>query len=182
MRKGIIFTILSFWLFTGFSQNQDIDTTAIAFKAKLLTVSEYGIADKNQVLKDVESQKITFLKTKYENFIFMRVDFAQPYRLPEGRSQTLNRDCSYYIAYNLTDCRYYKLGGFDSLDIDVFFKELKLREGTVFKDIEEGKEIEGIDVYCLHEYYLMSKKKRLKKGFTCLDNCSKKTETTIRSY
>lgn len=182
MKKGIIFTFLCFWLSICFSQDKKIDTSAIGFKAKLFTVSEYGISNKNQILKDIEEQEITFLKTQYENFIFMKVDFAQPYRLPQDHTQTLKRDCSYYIAFNTIDSRYYRLGGFDNLDIDSFFKDLELRESTVFKDIAEGKEIEGIDVYCLHEYYKMNKKKRLKKGFKCLDNCSQKTETKIITY
>lgn len=182
MKKVIIFTTLLFCLSIGFSQGIDTDTTAVAFKAKLLTISEYGIADKNQILKDIENQKITFLKTKYQSFIFMKVDFAQPYRLPTGSTQTLKRDCSYYIAFNLSNSIFYKLGGFDTIDIDSFFEALEVNESGIFKDIAEGNEVEGIDIYCLHEYYLMNKKKRLKKGFTCLDNCSEKTETTIRSY
>jgi hypothetical protein len=182
MRKVIIFTILCFWLSNSFSQNIDVDTTAIGFKAKLFTVSEYGISDKNQILKDIENQKIKFLKTKYKSFIFMKIDFAQPYRLPTGSTQTLKRDCSYYIAFNVSNSIFYRLGGFDAIDIDSFFEALEVTEIGIFKDISEGEEVEGIDIYCLHDYYKMSKKKRLKKGFCCLDNCSKKTETKIRTY
>lgn len=180
MKRLIIFTLLCFWLSNTFGQN--IDTTAISFKAKLLTVSEYGISNKSQILKDIENQKIKFLKTQYENFIFMKVDFAQPYRLPENHTQTLKRDCSYYIAFNVLNSIFYKLGGFDTIDIDSFFKDLEAVENVIFKDIAEGNEIEGIDIYCLHEYYKMNKKKRLKKGFRCLDSCSKKTETKIITY
>lgn len=182
MRNGIILTTLLFCLTIGFGQSKNIDTTAIAFKAKLLTVSEYGIADKSQILKDIESQKITFLKTKYESFIFMKVDFDQPYRLPTGSTQTLKRDCSYYMAFSVSNSILYRLGGFDTIDIDSFFEALEANESSIFKDIETGKEIEGIDIYCLHEYFKMSKKKRLKKGYSCMDNCSNKTETTIRTY
>ena len=182
MRKQIIFTLLFFYLFTGFGQNKKIDITAIAFKAKLLTVSEFGVSNKNQILKDIENQKITFLKTKYENFVFMKVDFNQPYRLPIGRTQTLKRDCSYYIGFNVLTSVFFRLGGFDTIDIDDFFTSLKANESPIFKDIEEGEEIQDIDVYCLYEYYQMSKKKRLKKCFNCMDNCSKKTETVIRTY
>ncbi|WP_179317218.1 hypothetical protein [Winogradskyella undariae] len=182
MKKGIIFTMFCFWLSFCFSQNKEIDTSAIGFKAKLFTVSEYGISDKNQILKDIENQKITFLKTKYESFIFMKIDFAQPYRLPTGSTQTLKRDCSYYIAFNVSNSIFYRLGGFDTIDVDSFFEALEVNESGIFKDIEEGKEIDGIDIYCLHDYYQMSKKKRLKKGFKCLDNCSKKTETLIITH
>ena len=181
MRNIIILIILCFHTPYGFSQ--DKDSVSIAFKAKLFTVSEYGIADKNQIIKDIESQGVTFLKTKYDNFVFMKIDFSQPYRLPNNHTQTLYRDCSYYIAFNVSNSMFYRLGGFDKIDIDSFFEDLKASEGIIFKDFgATSNEIEDIDIHCLYNYYSMKKKKRRKKGFNCLVNCSKKTETTITTY
>lgn len=182
MKRLVTLIFLSYIVNIHGQDKMTIDTLAISFKAKLFTTSEYGISDKEQILKDIENQKIQFLKTQYENFVFMKVDFAQPYRIPQESTQTLNRDCSYYIAFNVTNSIFYRLGGFDKIDIDSFFEALEVNESGIFKDIVEGKEIEGIDIYCLHEYYKMSKKKRLRKGFKCLDNCSQKTETTIITY
>jgi len=179
MRKIILMLVLvNCYLTNAFSQER-IDSTSIAFKAKLFTVSEYGISNESEILKDIQSQKIIFLKTKYEHFLFMKISFSQPYRLPNKHTQTLYRDCNYYLAFNIEDSRFYKLGGFDILDIDSFFEDLQLREDSIFKDIEEGKEIDEIDIYCLYDYYKMKKRKRVKKGFNCLDNCAKKTETSI---
>lgn len=153
---------------------------SIAFKAKLFTVSEFGSSTKEQILNDITNQDLTFLDTMYENFLFMKISFSQPYRLPNNHTLTLYRDCNYYLAYSVKSFRYYKLGGFDSIDIDTFFKDLKLREGNIYMDYSEGgREISGIDIYCLHDYYKIKKCKRIKKGYTCFENCKENTETTI---
>ena len=38
------------------------DSSAIMFKAQLMTISEYGIGNKEQIIKDLTSQKTKFLK------------------------------------------------------------------------------------------------------------------------
>lgn len=182
MKKLILLIIALICFANLFSQNKSIDSTAIGFKAKLFTVSEFGISDSNEILKDIENQKIKFLKTQYLNFIFMKVEFEQPYRMPDNRTQTLSRECNYYIAFNIVDSRYYKLGGFNTLEVDAFFEDLEMREGTYFKDISGGNEIEEIDIYCLYEYYKMNQKKRFRKGFKCLNNCKDLTQTKIRTF
>ncbi|MBO6879079.1 hypothetical protein [Winogradskyella sp.] len=183
MRKIVLLIVVLFCLSNSYCQNRDVDSLSIGFKAKLFTVSEYGIADKDQILEDIENQKIKFLNTKYDNFIFIKVYFSQPFRIPGNRTQTLYRDCSYYLAYNTLDPTFYKLGGFNSVDIDSFFTALKANESSIFKDFgAKSEEIEEIDIHCLYDYYKMKKKKRFKKGFNCLDNCSKKTKTKITTY
>ncbi|WP_143569889.1 hypothetical protein [Tenacibaculum agarivorans] len=180
--KKIIFLILVLVSFTVNCQKASIDTVSIAFKAKLFTVSEYGVSDKNQVIKDIESQKIEFLETKYKKFLFMKILFSQPYRLINSSVNTLERNCYYYLAFGIDDSRYYRLGGFSNLDVDSFFRDLELREEGIFTDIDNGKEVDGIDIYCLHEYYKMNHKKRFRKGFNCFENCSDGTQTTIEIH
>ena len=181
MKKArIILVLISLYSINTFSQEQKIDSASIAFKAKLFTVSEFGSSTKEQILSDISNQDLTFLDTMYKNFLFMKISFSQPYRLPNNHTQTLYRYCDYYLAFSVKNSRYYKLGGFDSIDIDAFFKDLKLREGFVFKDFAEGgREISGIDIYCLHDYYKIKKCKRIKKSYTCFENCKDITETTI---
>ncbi|WP_440068931.1 hypothetical protein [Tenacibaculum discolor] len=180
MRKIVLLIIIYSYVVNVFSQENELED--IAFKAKLFTVSEYGVDKKDIILTDIENQKLDFLKTKYKKFVFMRIKFSQPYRIPKDREQTLNRVCSYYLAFNTKDSRYYKLGGFSNLDIDAFFKDLEAVEDTIFGSIEEGQEVEGIDISCLFSYYELSKRKRLRKGFSCFDNCCVKTETKITTY
>lgn len=173
--------ILLLFLVSTMANSQKLskrDSTNILFKAKLFSISEYGIANKEEIMKDIEEQKAVFLETLYEHFVFIRVDFSQPYRQLNHSILTLNRECSYYLAFNVLDSRFYKLGGFGTVDIDDFFNDLKLRELTVFKGIS-GSEVDGIDIHCLYEYFELSKKKRKKKGYTCFDGCKNENETIV---
>jgi len=175
--KKLLIIILFLLSIDTFGQGVNIDSTAIAFKAKLFTVSEYGMAKKQLILKDIENQNLIFLKTKYKHFLFMKISFSQPYRLPNHEIQMLVRQCDYYLAYNTFDSKYYRLGGFDSVDIDSFFKDLKLREGYIFKN--NCNEISEINIHCLYSYYSMKHKKRIKKGFKCFSKCSDETKQEI---
>jgi hypothetical protein len=176
MKLLCLITSILFAFTVSAQKNQSVDSLSVLFKAKLFTVSEYGVSNKEQILKDIENQKGRFLKTKYKNFMFIKIDFDQMYR--SGRYViSFNRPCSYYIAFNVVDSRYYRLGGFDNIDIDSFMKDLKRRETTVFDF--DGNEIEDMDIYCLDNYYSLSRKKRLKKGFNCFANCVSRTETEV---
>lgn len=169
----LIFIIIPFFIFAQ-QEKAIVDSINIAFKAKMLTISEYGIGSKEDVIRYAEKQELTFLKSVYANFLFIKVDFSQPYINSKGSERTLLRQCSYYLAYNTVDCRYYKLGGFSSIDIDVFFKDLELREGDWFKTMD--RHIEEIDIYCLEEYQSWSKRKRYKKGFRCFSDCKEEAQ------
>lgn len=180
--RNLILIFLLFLRFSAFGQTEEIDSCAIKFKANLLTVSEYGIASKQTILNDIESQEVEFLKTKYKNFFFLRIRFSQPYRTSESGFQTLDRDCYYYIAYNIRDKKFYRLGGFDSIDIDSFINDLQSLESNNIIDWEERNEIQEIDIDCLFDYYNLSPKKRLKRKFKCFENCSENTRMNYREY
>lgn len=174
------YTLLCFlFCFTHlYSQEKTaIDTTAIIFKANLFTVSEYGIASKEYILKDIEEQNVKFLKTSFESFCFLKIQFSQPYRTSNNSELTLDRTCAYYIAYNITKKKFYRLGGFDAVNVDDFIKDLELQEGGNSFDLVNLNEIEEININCLYEYFYLSKKKKLKHKFTCFKCCAENTKT-----
>lgn len=180
MNKTFILSVLLYTLNCNCYSQNAIDSTAIAFKAKLFTVSEYGSATKEKILTDIEEQRIKFLKTSYKSFIFMKISFSQPYRLNDSTQTTLIRNCFYYLAFNKISSRFYRIGGFDNLDIDNFIEDLGGSGDVVFTF--EGEEVEEFDIVCLHEYYRMNKKERLKKGFHCFKNCREITQTILKEY
>jgi hypothetical protein len=159
-----------------------IDSAAVVFKANLFTVSEYGIASRETILRDIESQEVIFLKTKYKTFSFLKIDFSQPYRSSDNARSTLVRNCFYYIAFNKIKNKFYRLGGFDALDIEDFIKDLESQEGVNVVDWENGNEVEGIAIECFYEYIHLNKKKRSKKKFTCFECCSENTRTYYIEY
>lgn len=107
----------------------------------------------------------------------MKIKFSQPYRTSDNSELTLDRNCFFYIAFNIIKMKFYRLGGFDSVNIDDFIKDLESQEGVNVIDWVNGNEIEEIDMDCLYEYFYLSKKKRLKQKFTCFESCSENTRT-----
>ena len=85
---------------TSFAQQKEIDSVDIEFKAKLLTVSRYGVSAKELISNDVENQKIIYLKSEYKNFIFLKIKFEQPYRLDDDSEKISFGHCNYYLSYN----------------------------------------------------------------------------------
>lgn len=183
MNYKLIIFFSVFFCFHTYCQNAAVDSTLIKFKATLFTLSEYGIANKEQILKDVENQEIIFLRTKYKHFVFLKIKFSQPYRLGRGSSEnTFIRDCYYYVAFNNRDKKFYRIGGFDNLNIDDFINDLDSVEKDYTIDWNDRNEIEGIDIDCLYNYAKLSKKEKLKKGFTCFENCSNVTRLYYVEY
>lgn len=178
MRKKLLIILICFICNSYCHGQQIVDSSSVAFKAQLFTVSEFGIAKKDSIIKYISSQKTTFLKTLYKDFMFIKVDFSQPYTQSDGSKLTLFRNCSYYMGYNKRNSTFYRLGGFDVVDVDIFFNDLKLSDGIMFYTFDDG-EIEGMSVQCLYSYYQLSKKKRIKRGFHCFDKCSENTQLYI---
>ena len=56
--------------------------------------------------------------------------------------------------------------------------DLKLRESLIIKGINKN-EVEGINIYCLYQYYNLSTKKRFKKGYKCFTDCKDVTQSVI---
>ncbi|GGB73309.1 hypothetical protein GCM10007424_11510 [Flavobacterium suaedae] len=177
MIKKILINIVIFYITNSlYSQTQSVDSVSIAFKAKLFTVSEYGIANKEQILLDIESQEAKFLKTVYKNFFFLKIKFSQPYRNSNISVRTLNRKCYYYIAFNIIENRFYRLGGFNSLDVIDFISDLGNIENINIENWNKDL-VQEIDIDCLYEYYYLDDKKRFKKKFLCFPNCNENTKT-----
>lgn len=180
--KRIVFVILiAFTLNSSAQELTKRDSINIAFKAKLLTTNEDGISySKESILQNIEQQKTTFLKTIYKNFVFIKVECSQKYNLLEGGTMTRFGDCNYYLAFNTEFSRFYKLGGFDTLDIDAFLAKLGASEKMgIFNRLDVG-EIEEIDIDCLYNYSELSLRKRRKRGYSCLGSCNETTKTIIR--
>ena len=175
MRLVVIF-ILTFILAQD-CFGQSVDSLALKFKAQLLTTSRYGLANSDSLLSDITDQRVTFLSSPSSNTILLKVVFDQKYFTGDVEDQILwLGDCSYYLAFNIKRNTFYRLGGFDELDIDEFFDDFETVDHNLV-NIEYAKTSE-IDFYCLKEYAETSSKKRLNKSL-CIPCCSEKLETTL---
>lgn len=156
-----------FVCFSTVASAQLIDSASIAFKAKLFTTSRYGIENKFLILEDIENQELKFLNSSIPNIVLMRIKFNQKYYMGESREMTLIGNCFYYIAFNLKNKKFYRLGGFDSNDLQEFFGECDIIENLNWISNEEE-----IDFLCLLTYSKLPKKKKAKKGFECFKSCN----------
>jgi len=189
IKKIILIPYFLFSVILSAQNEKAIDSATIAFKAKLLTINRQGISDVEGMLNQINQKKVKFLNTKYEDFIFLKIDFTDTFY--EGKiylnhndsvGRTLFGSCFYYLAFNKKNAKFYRLGGFDIVDIDDFIRDLEEQEVIIFKDLEGGNEIEGMDINCLYNYYQMKPKKRLRKGYSCFSKCSKEIVTKIGSH
>lgn len=162
-----------------YSQERAIDTSNIAFKAKLLTLSRVGVTDSISILNNVLSQDVHFIPNRSENIILLKIKFDQEYYLGSSKSRKgWFGSCNFYLAYNDITKDFYRLGGFDSEDIDAFFVDIQTSKSKLdtydFLFNEDFSEVvyEDINISCLQEYYKMKPKKKNKKGLTCFEKCS----------
>ena len=143
------------------SAQVEIDTSAVLFKAKLLTISRFGLADEKTTLKDITEQEAVLLYSPSENLLLIRVDYSQSDLLGE---------CSYYLAFNKTTSTFYRLGGFDTLDLSDFFEDLTPDDYQIY-DLDFLEESE-IDFTCLAKLAELPPGKRIKRKHECFPKCS----------
>ena len=166
-----------FFLSISNSQITEKDSVNIAFKAKLLTTSRFGLADTSTIKKSIQKQDLEFISNPTNSIILLKIKFDQKYYMNnKNRANFFYGKCYYYLSYNTKTNKFYRLGGFDSLDIKDFFNDLNYiekqeKEKLFLKGFDS--DYDGIDIICLSNYNDLSKKKKRKKGFKCFNICSK---------
>lgn len=172
-KVGLLFFILFSTLLLGQSYKfAPVDSSGIVFKARLLTLERQGIVNKKFLLNDIEDRDLFFLKTNYKNFIFFKIKTKPPVGWYN------NNYCYYYLAYNVKTRTFYKLGGFDYLDLDDFFEDLFEYE---VPSMNFNDDVVELDLECLFRFYIFPKKKRLKKKNICYCTCSEEIIEVIEN-
>lgn len=168
LKQNIKKTLLFFLILCGtmFSQKNSLtklDTLGIEFKAKLLTIERNGLPNKNYIIEEIEERKILYLKTEYTDFMFLKIIALSPVGWYK------NSFCNYYLSYNKKTRVFYKLGGFDFLDLDSFFEDLSHNQLSMW---EFETDVEEINLECLYKYYILPEKKKNRKKINCHCKCS----------
>lgn len=152
------------------SNVQSIDSTLIAFKAKLLTTSRLGVTDSLTMLRSIQGQQLEYLYSPIPDVILMKVKFDQKYFTVRDGYIELIGTCYYYLAFNVANNKFYRLGGFEALDIEEFFSEVQsIEEALIDTNHYSGTDV---DFYCLLEYSQLSKKKKARRGSDCFQSCN----------
>lgn len=169
-----------FLLISTFTLSQKTDSKDIAFKAKLLTLDRHGVLNEDKLLEDITNQKLEFIEyNDFSNWVFMKIDFNQIYgNYIDNNSILWLGNCSFYIAFRNENSKFYRLGGFDALDINDFIKDL--RQDIEYIPILSNENLnEIIDINCMESFFEMTEKKKFKKGYQCYSPCSEKLSTTL---
>ncbi|HRJ31910.1 MAG TPA: hypothetical protein PLV21_00065 [Cyclobacteriaceae bacterium] len=145
MKTEIKILIVSIALFIGASHLKiiaQVDTSRVVYKAKLLTISRFGITDSISTLNTIQSQSSHLLKSNSSEFIFIKIKFDQPYDIllkqdSSNRGFSWFGHCYYYLAFSSSKGKYYRLGGFDVSDTKDFLKDVKEIEVLQLLKVEE---------------------------------------------
>ncbi len=170
-------------IISGLCYSQEKDTADIAFKAKLLTLNRHGVLDEDRLLEDIKKQKLEFIEyNDSSNWVFMKITFDQKYGDHYDNSYVIwLGGCYFYIAYRKEKSKFYRLGGFDALDLDDFISDI--HNDIEYIDFLYNEELnKEIPIDCIESYVKKSKKKRLKHGYKCFQKCSDTLTTTLIVY
>ncbi len=178
MKKYIPIIFLALFFQLGHSQKKD--TADIAFKAKLLTIDRHGVLDQDKLLEDILKQKLEIIEhSDSSNWIFMKIKFDQKYGDYYDNSYVAwLGECYFYIAYRKEKSKFYRLGGFDSLDLDDFVNDIQ-NDIEYFKILSNGKLNNEVPINCIESYVELPERKRLKKEYNCFQKCSDILTTTL---
>lgn len=160
------------------TRNDSTFLTEIVNKAKLLTLSKYGLLDINTTVERLLNQnfRIDYYKNNGE-YLIISIDHNQPFdvdysfKLTWIRSEPL--DCHYRIIYSFNTGEYYKLEGFDSCDfLELYGLTQKLGD-TFLPLISEDKSkynFRGwLKLRCLKKQFV---KKKANSAKDCSCKCS----------
>ena len=132
-------------------------------KAKLLTITNFGICHPAAIIENALAQKIEIIpedevmasmKMCKKQFIFMKITFSQKFLVCDSINvidRLLLNKCEYIIAYNFKLVKFYRLNGFIGSDFVEFYEDLQ--KTSCFSYYPEDIHFE-----CLYKYYFKNKK------------------------
>lgn len=136
-----------------------VDTSAIVFKAKLLTIERKGFFSENKLERLLNDMKCKTYTTK--DYFFIIVNPADYVIKNNNEKIAIFGNCKYYLAYSFSNNLYFKLGGFESENIYEFSSEF-LKSSTFFSykdDVLDENLIKFLDLVA------SNKKRKSKKIF-----------------
>lgn len=145
-----------------FNIEAQVSNDNIIFKAKLLTLSQHGVSDKEKLITDIDNK----IYEIYEEFGFIFIKIKGYYFCEDlNYLYTVNWcDCNYYISYSKKKDIFYLLGGFKQNDIKEFNKEFQSYNNIYLENY-------NIDDEVLNKFLIFIYDKKIKKAKKCFENC-----------
>lgn len=152
--------------------------TRIINKAKLLTLSKYGLLGIDTTVKRLLNQNAhtEYFKNNGE-YLIISIDNNQPFDVDYSIKMTWIRsepiDCQYKLVYSFNTGEYYKLEGFDSCDFLELYKVTKILDDPFLSLISDANPISRIKGWlklrCFKKLYIKEKPNKTKD---CSCRCS----------
>ncbi|MEN8886245.1 MAG: hypothetical protein ABF246_07630, partial [Winogradskyella sp.] len=118
-----------------------------------------------------------------KSIILMKIIFNQNVILSKNEGRTVFGSCNYYFAFNNSNSKFYRIGGFDNNDVIEFIEDMgtyssKMDEALLFYNLSN---VYGdFDMECISIYSELSERK--KRGYKCFKKCSKEIFTNWKTY
>lgn len=167
--KKIVFILLVIISYSCDKKVFENSLSNIEKKAKLLTISEFGIANPELILEETINQELKYIDFGYENFLFMEVILTQNHWL-DSNSQIISKNlyCKRIIVFNKITKRFYPLRNGSSLHVKELIDDINLFEKEPLKFIDKQRtNNSSIDLFCVFEYV----KNGSHAQFNCIENC-----------
>lgn len=147
-----------------------LDTASLIYKAKLLTLINYGLPHQDSILKILTNQASSLYKSGTNNSIILvkilnQQKIVTKYKYGWGE-KFIGLGCSYLILYSNINGRFYRLDGFSQNDFCEFYKDLESK--ICFFDLIDEPNFEIIKCY-YQKYIRKGKYKKLKCSTCCTD-------------
>jgi hypothetical protein len=135
----------------------------LIFKAKILTLSSYGVGDSANIIQALCNQKAIIKEIDSDFSIYLiKVNHNQPWYVTDitsGKSYERlyeNGDCSYVLIYYDATKRFYRLNGFPQNDFVTLYNDLDDRSLSLYLVFNEEpyKENYFFDLDCYMEKYI----------------------------
>ncbi|WP_339687790.1 hypothetical protein [uncultured Nonlabens sp.] len=133
-----------------------------------MTVSEYGVANSDLILKEVLSQKIDYIDFGFENFLFMEITMNQnQWSGSDVSNLAPNQYCKVLIVYNKSANRYYKVTETNTADVYVLISDIRNNESDPLVFLSKKDLVTNIDLLCIFNFV----DNKVIRPFNCLSAC-----------
>ena len=160
----IILFVTFFVVFTN-AFGQNVDSILIIQKAKLLTLSPYGLQEPDTMLSSIFRQHAKFERIGIDRrYAVITIAHHQDFKVKEVNGYRLklckrSDTCYYLCVFDYQENRFYRLKGYDANDFIRLYKSLNNSMNQMrIIFIKSVFEKPIIDVDCLYNKYILNKK------------------------
>lgn len=180
MNKFFLFSLITLFICFGKTSAQnrlEIDIDNIIFKAKLLTIANYGLLGREEIVDTIQNQK-HFLYKPNEDYIIIKILHHQPFEVRYKNGKLYNScenhfsNCEFVVIFSFKSYTFYRIKGFEINDFLSLYNEANSSTYTIYGLFtDEILSVTHLDLqYLINKY--VKKNRRLKKKYEYCNQCT----------